>query len=177
MKKHSFMNTVVFPNHKKALYDLYQPLNIRSKALSKAKRVVDYPDRLIDQYPRLLLTDTAGMGKSTLLKFMFLKCIEQNARIPVFVELRRLSKTVKLIDAIFEELNPLDETFDGCEQDCGGLVLMEPTFVHLARDWRTSSWPIVRYARWYVATGGGAVAELTVRVESPAKRRRAHEAA
>ena len=52
------------------------------------------------------------MGKSTLLRFLFLCAVEESAGIPVFIELRHLSGNKNILDVIYDELNPIDDEFD-----------------------------------------------------------------
>lgn len=110
VERYSYITSIVFQNQRKRLDDLYVPLTVTSKAMSV---VVDgYKQDLIPAYGRVLLKDTAGMGKSTLLRFLFMSVVRQNSGVPVFVELRHLSKEKNIIDLIHKELNPIDEEFD-----------------------------------------------------------------
>lgn len=56
----------------------------------------------------MMIVDTAGMGKTTMLKFMFLRSIDQEAGIPIFIELRKISRKKPLISFILEQLSSLD---------------------------------------------------------------------
>jgi len=80
-----YLSALALQNQRRELLQLYLPLIVREDASKK--------QILLDRYDqnRVLLTDTAGMGKSTILKFLFLSCIHHDAGIPVFIELRRLS--------------------------------------------------------------------------------------
>ena len=115
-ERHSFITTVVFQNQQKRLKDLYQPLTVTVPANREGNassfQINSYTEDFLPAYRRLLLIDTAGMGKSTLLRFLFLCCVEKNAGIPVFVELRRLSQHKNILDFLFDELNPIDNNFD-----------------------------------------------------------------
>ncbi|MGZ8172460.1 MULTISPECIES: NACHT domain-containing protein [Methylobacter] len=48
------------------------------------------------------------MGKSTLLKYLFINCVRQKAGIPLFIELRKLSSKKLLLDFIIEQLAGID---------------------------------------------------------------------
>jgi len=52
------------------------------------------------------------MGKSTILKFLFLSALKTNQGIPILIELRKLSKEKTILDHIYSELNPIDAEFD-----------------------------------------------------------------
>lgn len=73
------------------------------------------PKKLIKKYKKILITDTAGMGKSTVLKRIFIAMIdnvEENIGIPVYIELNRLHKGHLIVDEIKKELKALFVTND-----------------------------------------------------------------
>lgn len=112
-KKLAVVNTLVFNNSQRFLKDIYLPLTISSTNDRKIKyKLSGFPEEAVHEYGNILITDTAGMGKSTLMKKVFIDAIEKNIGIPIIVELRRLSKDKKLIDEIQEQLNSLDKDFD-----------------------------------------------------------------
>lgn len=113
-KRVSIINTLVFNNSQRFIKDIYLPLTLIQKT---DKRVVKYkiqsfPDVLLNKYEKLLITDNAGMGKSTLIKKIFLDTIDEKKGIPILVELRRLSKDKTIIAEIQEQLNSLAKHFD-----------------------------------------------------------------
>ncbi len=111
--KQSSLATVVFQNQSKPLLDLYIPLTVRPARQGEEQPgiLVDcYPQSLIPAQERILLTDDAGMGKSTLLRFLFLCCIKENVGLPVFVELRRLNAGKSIVDIIRDDLSSIDES-------------------------------------------------------------------
>ena len=115
-KKYSIINTLVFKNEQRLLKDLYVPLTIRSDTQNKdqffEQKIESYPVELIKRFNRILITDTAGMGKSTLSKYLFLDAIEQGYGIPIFIEMRRLSREMPILDAIYNQINGLGKPFD-----------------------------------------------------------------
>lgn len=101
--KNIWMNTIVFRTQPKEIYELYVPLTIVG---DQREIIVDnYPKRHLEELKKIAVIDSAGMGKSTLLKWMFINCIHHNIGIPMFIELRRLNKDNTLIDEITRELN------------------------------------------------------------------------
>jgi predicted NACHT family NTPase len=110
-EKYSIINTIVFHNQQKLLKNLYVPLEVED-ANHKSFRILTYDNDFLPKYQRVLITDTAGMGKSTLLKRLFLSIIDQNAGIPILIELRRLTKTKDIIDEILEQLSSISEEID-----------------------------------------------------------------
>lgn len=112
-KKLAVINTLVFNNSQRFLKDIYLPLTLSSTNDRKIKHKVDsYPNEICEEYGNILITDTAGMGKSTLMKRIFIDIIDKNIGIPIIVELRRLSKDKTLLDEIQEQLNSLNKDFD-----------------------------------------------------------------
>lgn len=114
VEKYSYINTLVLRNNRKKLIDLYQPLTISIKDDSKLReeKIVGYPQKLLDDYPKLLITDTAGMGKSTMSRRMYLDVIYNNYGIPLFIELRRLSEKHNIFQDILEQVSGLNKEFD-----------------------------------------------------------------
>jgi hypothetical protein len=110
--KHSYINVLAFQNQQKRLVDLYGPLKVRGAGTRGVIVMDGYRDEFIPACRRVLITDTAGMGKSTILRYLFLSCVESNKGIPIFVDLRRLSKDLTLLDYIFSELNPISRELD-----------------------------------------------------------------
>lgn len=67
---------------------------------------------MLDKYGRILITDTAGMGKSTLMKRMFLDVIDGQFGIPIFIELRRLNENNDILNEVAIQLGGLNDGFD-----------------------------------------------------------------
>lgn len=112
-KKLIVVNTLVFNNSQKLLNDIFIPLTITSTRDKKESYEIDsFPQKILDEYSNILITDTAGMGKSTLMKKIFLEAIKEKNGIPIFIELRRLTKNKKLIQEIQEQLNSVNKKFD-----------------------------------------------------------------
>jgi predicted NACHT family NTPase len=112
-KKIAVVNTLVFNNSQRFLKDIYLPLTLSLSSNQKVKHKVDsYPDKICEEFGNVLVTDTAGMGKSTLMKRIFIDIIDQNIGIPILIELRRLSKERSLLKEIQEQLNSISRNFD-----------------------------------------------------------------
>lgn len=113
LEANSYLNTIVFPNQQVRLTELYLPLTLKNNVQGKTEEYV------IDKFPmeflsinKVLLVDTAGMGKSTLLKYLFLACVGENVGIPVFVELRRLNSATHIYNEVVKELTSLEDKID-----------------------------------------------------------------
>jgi predicted NACHT family NTPase len=117
-KRLAVMNTLVFHNSQLLLTEIYIPLSIRQVNKQQDNRSNDkikidtFPQKLSDDFHNILITDTAGMGKSTMMKKVFISAIYEGCGIPLFIELRRLNKNKTLLDEIQEQLNSLEKDFD-----------------------------------------------------------------
>ncbi len=107
----AYINTIVFDNQEKRLEELYIPLTIEGPNNASYK-LTGSSISPVKHIKRLLLVDTAGMGKSTLLKWMFLESVKSNIGIPVFIELRKLTKENGILNEITREIDSLDEKLD-----------------------------------------------------------------
>lgn len=110
--KLSYLDTLAFKNSQLLLTEVYQPLTVRNNEMNEKCKINHFPEKLIDRYRNILITDTAGMGKSTLLKYLFLTALEQGVGIPIFIELRKLTKKHRLIDEISSRLGGINANFD-----------------------------------------------------------------
>lgn len=122
----STINTIAFPNTPKRLDDLYLPLTV----VGESGKIIEIDDDsdIFKYGKKVLVNDTAGMGKSTLSKKVILNIIKKQEYIPVFIELRQLESkpiAIQLIsklgvntDLSSEFLNqlPLVYVFDGLDE-------------------------------------------------------------
>lgn len=113
-KRVSIINTLVFNNSQRFIKDIYLPLTLVEKTEKKEikHKIQSFPSELLNKYEKLLITDNAGMGKSTLVKKIFLDTIDEKKGIPLLIELRRLSKDKTVIAEIQEQLNSLAKDFN-----------------------------------------------------------------
>lgn len=114
-KKYGIINTLVQNNQQVELKNIYIPLTL--KPVNSIKRnenvLIDgFPYAYIKDNHNILITDTAGMGKSTMTKRMFLDVIDSRLGIPIYIELRRLTKEHDLISEIIQQLNSLSKDVD-----------------------------------------------------------------
>lgn len=111
-KRLSIVNTLVFSNNQKILKDIYIPLTITNHNETIKHKIDSFPNKLIEQYEKILITDTAGMGKSTMMKKIYLDIIDERKGVPILIELRRLSKAKTIIQEIHEQINSIEKEFD-----------------------------------------------------------------
>lgn len=112
-ERHSVVSTLVLRNSKRRLKDIYVPLTIQEENNAEKKAVMEkYPMDFMRKHPKMIIRDTAGMGKTTLVKRLFLSVIDDVLAIPVIVELRRITKENTLLDIVQGQIDSLAEAFD-----------------------------------------------------------------
>lgn len=112
-ERHSVVSTLVLRNSKRRLKDIYVPLTILEENNSEEKVVIDaYPMEFMRKHKRMIIRDTAGMGKTTLVKRLFLSAIDEVLAIPIIVELRRVKQGKTLLDIVYDQIDSLAEEFD-----------------------------------------------------------------
>lgn len=110
--KCNVVKTMAISNSQLSLKEIYIPLTLVKNNLNgyESTKINDVPKELIEKYKKILITDTAGMGKSTILKRMFIALIDnvqENLGIPIYIELNKLNKDHLIVDEIRDELKAL----------------------------------------------------------------------
>lgn len=111
-EKNLYINVIVFQNQRKRLEDLYIPLTLGETNEETRIALDSYKEEFLPTYRKVLIRDTAGMGKTTIMKWLFLSCVKKNEGIPIFIELRKLKSDESILSYIYSELNPIDDEFD-----------------------------------------------------------------
>ena len=111
------LDTLVFPNYQTLFDILYVPLRVTTNDSSRNNKEIEikidcFPNDFLPKYQRVLIQDTAGMGKSTIIKKLFLSCIRENTGVPILVELRKLNKDNKVIDELLNQLHSINDSLD-----------------------------------------------------------------
>jgi hypothetical protein len=131
-EKFLIIDTLVFPNKQTLLKILYQPLTLSCRESITDKKIeikIDsYPDNLLPEYSRVIIEDTAGMGKSTITKILFQSIIEQKAGIPLLVELSQINSKNSILKEIQNQLSPIGKKIS---QDFIIKLINEGNFVFL----------------------------------------------
>lgn len=111
---HSSINILALGNKQINLNDVYQPLTLRKEESHNSEvRVNSFPGKMANKYKKIIIEDQAGMGKSTLMKKLFISCIEDKYGIPIFLELRKLTEDDDLSEFIFNSVNSVKKINDG----------------------------------------------------------------
>lgn len=114
-KKCSIIHTFALNDSRRALTDIYVPQTLVNEDCSVKKgkytKIDRYPEELIKKYKKILITDAAGMGKSTILKRMFIyltdkKIDDIGIHFPIYIELNKLDKDNTILDVIQDDLSP-----------------------------------------------------------------------
>jgi len=107
------VSSVILGHSQRSLESIYVPMELQLETSDKHTFKADcFPKVLLDQYGRLLIKDTIGMGKTTMLKYMFLNVIDKEIGFPIFVELRNLRSDHCIEAEIQNQLSRLNKVFD-----------------------------------------------------------------
>lgn len=109
-EKFLIIDTLVFPNKQTIFKRLYEPLTLIAKNESRKSveiKINDYSDKFLPKYIRAIIEDTAGMGKSTITKKLFLSAIEKKAGIPILIELRQINPNNNFLKELQNQLSPI----------------------------------------------------------------------
>lgn len=110
--KYYYANTILASNSRIKLEDIFFPLSIVMPSSPTKNFVINqYPMDLLESHKRVLIKDSAGMGKSTLLRRIFLETINyideknvQNFKIPILIDLGKIEFHKNLTDLIYFEV-------------------------------------------------------------------------
>ena len=116
--KYSIVNTLIFHNSQRLLKDIYVAQTLVKKHSSEDEeetvKIDELPVSLIKKYKKILITDTAGMGKSTIMKRIFIDLIDKGldvVGIPIYIELNKLNKENTILNEIQKALSSLSKQF------------------------------------------------------------------
>lgn len=105
------LNTLVFPNQQIDIHRLYLPMRLSAVGRGRTYKADQYK-RSFARYRRVLISDAAGMGKSTLMRWLCISVIKKRVGIPVFIEMRKIRQGHTILHEFFSQLDPIGDTFD-----------------------------------------------------------------
>jgi hypothetical protein len=116
------------------LLEFYYPSKVKQSA-HKSREI-----HKIDELPHdgnIILRGTVGQGKSIFLRYLAARELSEGQRIPVFVELRRVRGSERLVNCVVDELKNLglddaDESLVAFLAKAGKLVLLADGFDEIA---------------------------------------------
>lgn len=104
--KYITVKTLLYKNEGKNLYDFYEPQVVKS---SDASIDLTNTDFLFNKCKRIIITGTGGIGKSMLMKHIFINQISNESSIPIFIELKSMNniniEDFEIKDFIYGEMN------------------------------------------------------------------------
>lgn len=123
------VKTLIFDSIPKYLYSFYEIPNLQYQ--DKLIDVSDVKD-LLDLGNKLLITGTGGLGKSLLLKHLFLNTAQHGYYIPVLIELRKCNRLeeekISLEDIIYQNLYDhgfqLEQNYYASSLEQGGYLIL-----------------------------------------------------
>lgn len=137
-EKFLIIDTLVFPNKQTFFKTLYEPLTL-IKGFGKKNSVVkidSYPSQLLSDHYRIIIEDTAGMGKSTIVRKIFLSAIEEKIAVPFLIELRQINSKNSILGELKNQLSTKDksitEDFISKLLDQGGFTILLDGFDEIA---------------------------------------------
>lgn len=103
--KNSKIKTLIYNKEPRDLYSLYQCISVRFDGNEISTNSVN---NLLDIGHKIIITGLAGIGKTTLLKHLFLNTLKETKLIPIFVELRGINneevKDINILEIIYSSL-------------------------------------------------------------------------
>lgn len=127
-EKYYFTNTFIHRSEKVRFNDIYYPVKASYKELTSD---FDNIENLFTDYKNITIVGSAGSGKTTLIKHIFLQAIQNKSKIPILIELRNLNDyngdLEKLItDKILKsKIKPSDEIFKRTLESGNFLFLLD----------------------------------------------------
>lgn len=98
-------HTILVNSPQYALEDIYIPLTIQSKSDSNKSILIDkFPVLEFSELKYILVEDSAGMGKSTITKIMYLDLLKNDNLQPILIELRKIKNGESLVQVIANEI-------------------------------------------------------------------------
>jgi predicted NACHT family NTPase len=113
-EKYYLTNTFIHRSEKVKFHDIYYPIKATYKKLT-----TDFSELndVFDEYKNITIVGSAGSGKTTLMKYIFLNSIRKATRIPILIELRNLNEYNGDFEKLITEkilksrIKPSDATF------------------------------------------------------------------
>lgn len=145
LRRISGITTIVFPQQTLPLTTIYEPLILHERFDDRPNAKSNFGIKSLGKGKNFLIIDSAGMGKSTFAKHFALELIKDSDKMPIFLELRRLSDNETLLEKIAIELdetkNDIDEEVLRMLLDSGNFVVILDGYDELSEDMRNKVGP------------------------------------
>lgn len=132
VEKYGKIKTILYRTEPKPLNEFFECPNLR-----KGRSTIvsgESIDDLLDISHFLIIEGTGGIGKSTFLKYVFLKEVSKREYIPVFIELKDINQVdgeYEISDFIFQKLFDLGGTM---KKECMDYALQSGCFLFCLTD-------------------------------------------
>lgn len=133
-KEYEYLNnstSQLFRNTKYQVSKLYIPLTLVSIDSNETILVDKFPKKLFANKNKILIKDTAGMGKSTLLKMIFRYSIDEKENIPFYIDLKSLIKEEKVLSVIDSFIDNFPSFTDIPSEDFLKRIFEKGSFIFL----------------------------------------------
>ena len=110
-EKYSKIKTILYKTEPQYIYDFFECPNL----LQKPNTHINTQDvnNILDISNFIIIEGTGGIGKSTLLKHLFIDEIKKEDLVPLFIELKDINLiegNYSILDVIYQKLNNLGST-------------------------------------------------------------------
>jgi hypothetical protein len=114
--KTRFISTIVRAAEPFQLDHIYEPMTVSAPSWGFSTVINRYPQELFHHSRCVAITDDAGMGKSTLAKYIARRSIHENRSIPLLIELRRIRPGRSILSSLCEELTESELADEGAQE-------------------------------------------------------------
>lgn len=121
------VKTLFYDNKAQNLLDFYEPLNVKSEShpmndyffdetvgdKSKVTIETESISNFMKDKQNILFTGNGGCGKTMLMKYLFLNCLDEEYKIPIYIELRHFNNfNGSLFDFIYKTISEMHFDID-----------------------------------------------------------------
>lgn len=139
MNKYSRIKTIIYRRVPQDLYTFYECVGVECD-----NEIIDTKNasNIFSKYNKVIITGTGGIGKSIMLKHIFLNSIQTTNNIPIFIELRSFNsydiKDISLKNMIYKALTDngfsIEMKYFETSLDKGGYTILLDGFDEINRD-------------------------------------------
>lgn len=151
-RSNALMHTIVFRGVEKNIFDLYIPLTLCHEEKEKTRRIVvneNAMEQIMGNCKRNIIIDNAGMGKSTIAKYLATQAVINKSGIPIMVELRKLKKDKSIMAFIEEQFDLFNKKIVIEDLKCmlreGGFIFFFDGYDEVATELRQTVTEDIRY--------------------------------
>lgn len=151
-RSNALMHTIVFRGVEKNIFDLYIPLTLCHEEKEKTRRIVvneNAMEQIMGNCKRNIVIDNAGMGKSTIAKYLATQAVINKSGIPIMVELRKLKKDKSILTFIEEQFDLFNKKIVIEDLKCmlreGGFIFFFDGYDEVATELRQTVTEDIRY--------------------------------